>query len=115
MISHITIQTIKFEEEISFYEKYMGMRVIDDFRKNEKNLVFLAEDEDETKLEIIENPDDSNAGNKYFSIGFHIEDIDSMREKLMKDGFEVTPFIEPMPGIRFFFVKDPAGVNIQFM
>ena len=28
---------------------------------------------------------------------------------------EVSPIESPVPYVRFFFVKDPAGVTVQFM
>ena len=32
-----------------------------------------------------------------------------------RGSFVTTPMISPMPGVQFFFVKDPAGVNVQFI
>ena len=34
------------------------------------------------------------------------------REELIAMGLEATPMISPNPQVRFFFVKDPAGVNV---
>ena len=42
-------------------------------------------------------------------------EVDAMLDQLAEEGFEVTPFITPAPNVRFFFVKDPAGVSVQFM
>jgi len=36
-------------------------------------------------------------------------------EELIRMGLEVSPMISPAPQVHFFFVKDPAGVNVQFM
>ena len=114
-IAHITIQTSHFEEEISFYEKYAGLTVQLDMRPMGRNMVFLAENQGDTEIEIIENSGADCAGNENLSIGFHADNIDALRDRLAAEGFEVTPFITPAPNVRFFFVKDPAGVNVQFM
>lgn len=112
---HITIQTQHFEKEISFYEKYAGVSIQKDLRPMGKNLVFLAETAGDTEIEIIENPHAEISGNENLSIGFHAENLDSLRETLIADGLAPSPMISPMPNVRFFFVKDPAGVNVQFM
>ena len=83
-LMHVTIQTDKFEKEIEFYEKFAGLKVMQDMRPMGKNIVFLA-------------------------------DTDAKRNELATAGFEPTPVISPMPGVSFFFVKDPAGVTVQFI
>ena len=49
------------------------------------------------------------------SIGFQTEDAAAKREELIAMGMDATPMVSPNPQVQFFFVKDPAGVNIQFM
>ena len=93
-LNHITIQTEAFEKEIEFYQKYVGLTV---------------------SREIIEKPGASDAGNENISIGFHTNDLEKIYNEFCSDGLNPTPFISPMPQVRFFFVKDPAGVNVQFI
>ena len=114
-IAHITIQTKHFEKEIMFCESYTGMTVKTDMRPMGRNMVFLAEEKGDTEIEIIEKPGADYAGNDNLSIGFHADNIDVLLDQLAAEGFEVTPFITPAPNVRFFFVKDPAGVSVQFM
>jgi len=112
---HVTIQTDKFEQELGFYQTIIGLRMIRDMRSLGRNLVFLADGEGDTEIEIIENADAKNAGNENLSIGFKTQDVDEMRAQLTAEGFEATPMISPAPQVKFFFVKDPAGVSVQFM
>ena len=112
---HVTIQTNKFEEEIRFYREIVGLEFAGDMRSNGKNLVFLSNGEGEPAIEIIENPEVENAGGPGLSIGFKTDDVDKKREELAAKGLEVGPMISPAPNVRFFFVKDPAGVTVQFM
>ena len=50
---HVTIQTSKFEEEIRFYEKYVGLTIRRDMRSAGKDLVFLGENAGSTMVENI--------------------------------------------------------------
>ena len=112
---HITIQTSRFEEEIAFYETYVGLEIQRDMRSVGKELVFLGNRKESTMLEIIREQDAPEYENKYLSLGFHTNDLDSVREKLVSSGLNPTPFMTPIPGVRFFYVRDPAGVIVQFI
>ena len=114
-MAHVTIQTSRFEEEIGFYEKFVGLKIQRDMRSVGKDLVFLGENEASTMIEIIRNQEAADAGNAYLSVGFRTGVLDSTREKLVSAGLDPTPFITPTPGVKFFYVKDPAGVNVQFI
>ena len=111
---HVTIQTNRFEEVIRFYEKEVGLTLQRDMRPR-KDLVFLANTAGETCVEVLSNPDADDAGNRNLSIGFKTDDVEKKREEMVAAGYEVTPMISPMPDVKFFFVKDPAGVTVQFM
>lgn len=112
---HVTIQTSKFDEEVAFYEKYAGLSVVGDLRPHGKPIVFLAESEGDTQVEIINKPDAEKSGNPNISIGFKCADVEGLRQTFIDDGFRPTPLISPMPQVKFFFVEDPAGVNVQFI
>jgi lactoylglutathione lyase len=112
---HVTIQTARFEEEKAFYENQVGLTLVGDLRPMGKDLIFLANGEGETCIEIIRVPEAENSGNLNLSIGFHTEDVKKKREEMIAEGFEVTPMISPSPDVKFFFVTDPAGVRVQFI
>ncbi len=114
-LSHVTIQTANFAEEIDFYARYAGLTIQRDMRPAGRNMVFLANAEGDTQIEIIQKPGATDAGNANLSIGFVAEDLDALYATLANDGFQPTDFVQPMPQVRFFFVKDPAGVYVQFM
>ena len=112
---HVTIRTNKFAEELAFYKEIVGLRIVRDLRENGSTIVFLADCEGDTCIEIIDVPNADDAGNRLLSIGFDSGDPEKMREKLIASGMEVSPMESPVPYVRFFFVKDPAGVTVQFM
>ena len=94
---HVTIQTKAFEEEIAFFEKFAGLAVQRDLRPMGSPIVFLADAEGETNVEIIENPEAESIDSEQISIGFHAEDLEETRRKLSESGFAPTPVISPMP------------------
>ncbi len=112
---HVTVHTENFEREIEFYERYAGLTVRRDMRASGRNMIFLSDKEGDTEIEIIETEGAKDSGNDNLSVGFEAEDLEALRRKLEEDGFEPSPFVSPNPSVRFFFVKDPAGVRVQFI
>jgi len=111
---HVTIQTARFEEEIAFYRDVVGLTIRRDARPG-RNMVFLSDSEGDTEIEIIGNPESADAGNAFLSVGFRTGDAEAFRAELEAKGFAPGPMTAPGPGVKFFFVRDPAGVNVQFM
>lgn len=108
----VTISTRYIDEEIAFYGKYLGLSIQRDVRPSGRPIVFLGDPDAQTFVEIIQT-DAEESGGKNITIGFHVPDIDALHDALAADGLEPTPFVTPAPGVRFFFVKDPAGVEVQ--
>ena len=112
---HVTIQTQEFEKELEFYQKYAGLTVQRRMVNAGSNMAFLADKEGDTEIEIIGVFGALDSGNENLSIGFGTEDLDGIYQRLKDDGFEPSDFSTPNPSVRFFFVKDPAGVRVQFI
>ena len=111
---HVTIQTADLEKSRQFYEEVVGLKIIGDLRPNGAPIIFMADGEDTTAVELIQNPEQAFNGSG-ISIGFHTEDVEAKRAQLEAAGFKPTPMISPMPQVQFFFVEDPNGVIIQFI
>lgn len=111
---HVTIHTCRFEEEVSFYQDIIGLSVDRDMRPA-RNMVFLNDSPGDTCIEIIGDQDAQDAGNASLSVGFHTEDIDAKYAELKETGLYVSEMISPNPHVKFFFVKDPAGVKVQLI
>ena len=112
---HVTIHTDRFEEEKAFYRDIAGLRMIRDQSSPERKMVFMANEAGDTEIEIIGDAAASDAGNDFLSIGFRTEDVEEKHEQLARLGLAPSQISCPKPGVRFFFVKDPAGVRVQFM
>lgn len=113
-MEHITLNTADIEASIRFYEQVVGLKITGDLRGMGMPIVFLANGEGETAVELIHNPDEpfSAVG---LSVGFHVEDVEAKRAELDEAGFAPTPIVSPNPATKFFFVKDPNGLNVQFI
>ena len=114
MVSHISVHTKDLQKSISFYEKYIGIRIVRDLRKLGAQIVFMAADEDdETRLELIQSEKAYQGSG--ISVCFLSDHFDEQREYYIREGLMVTDITSPAPGVRFFFVTDPNGLQVQIM
>ena len=113
-IAHITIFTKCMEESVEFYEKMAGLKIQRDMRGTDHPIVFLAAEEGEACIELVESPDapDEGAG---ILVGFLTDDAERERKIKEEAGLCPGPMIMPNPHAKFFTVKDPNGVEIQFL
>ena len=111
---HVTIQTARFDEEIAFYRDIVGLTIRRDARPG-RNMVFLSDAAGDAEIEIIADPAADDAGNAHLSVGFRSGGAEALRQALEAKGYAPTPMVSPNPSVKFFFVKDPAGVTVQFM
>ena len=111
---HVTIFTGCLEESIKFYEDVVGLKIQNDLRQFGEKIVFLAKDEGDTQVELIDDPQNAYKGSG-ISMGFHVDDVEAKREEILAKGLNPTPMIAPNPHVKFFFVEDPNGVTVQFI
>ena len=114
-MAHVTIMTKCLDESVKFYQDIVGLKIQRDMRNIPAHkIVFLGNEAGETCVELVENPEGAYSGSG-ISMGFEVEDAAGYREELEKKGFKPGEMISPNPHARFFFVKDPNGVDIQFV
>lgn len=111
-----TLTIADMEASLAFYTQVVGLSVDRRMKPSpDMELVFLGEGE--TKLELIWNAKAPAATmGEAISVGFEVESLDAMTEKLKARGIPVHsgPF-EPNPRVRFLFVLDPNGLKVQFL
>ena len=95
-------------------EPYHGEAFIEFMTNDEIGDCAILIDEFE-KIYNNRDDEDGDAGNEFLSVGFRTDNAEAKREALLAAGLEVSPMMRPNPQVRFFFVRDPAGVNVQFM
>lgn len=111
-----TLNVRDMEETLKFYEEIVGLEVVNRFEVGpDMEIAFLGHGE--TQIEFIwdKNNKEINIGSD-ISWGFEVESLDKMMELLKEKAIDIEsgPF-EPNPNTKFFFVKDPNGLRIQFV
>ena len=111
-----TITVDNMDDSLKFYQEIVGLSINRRFTAGAGvEISFLGEGE--TKVELVCNPNYKAKGKaEGISLGFEVKSVDEMIKFINEKGIEVEsgPF-QPNPHIKFFHIKDPDGVSIQFV
>lgn len=103
-------------ESLKFYEEIVGLTLNKRFNAGPgMEIAFLGDGE--TKVELIcnENNKEISVG-KDISWGFQVKSLDEMIKLIKDKGISVESGpVQPNPHTKFFFIKDPNGLKIQFV
>ena len=111
-----TITVKNMETSLKFYQEIVGLPLNRRFAAGPgTEICFLGEGE--TKVELI-----CGAAHKTFnggtgiSLGFEVKSLDEKIKFIREKGLAVEsgPY-QPNPHLKFFHIKDPDGVNVQFV
>ncbi|MGI6360707.1 MAG: VOC family protein [Bacillota bacterium] len=122
--SWCTLMVNDMEKSLAFYQGFLGLNINRRFSPDsDTDICFLSGGSDQAEIELIYN---KNAAQKLTAIkaeekgvginlGIDIEgSLDEMIEKLDKHNIKVLRGpIQPSPQIRFLFVNDPNGYEVQ--
>jgi len=111
-----TIMVQNMEDSLKFYQEIVGLSISSRFAEEpEMEISFLGDAE--TKVELIYTPNNKTKNNiEGISLGFEIESVNEKIKFINEKGLEVDSWpYQPNPHIKFFYVKDPNGVSIQFV
>ncbi len=111
-----TLHVSNLEKSVDFYEKYTGLKVSRRFKSGMgMEIAFLGNGE--TSLELVAAGEDKvYPTSDQISIGFSTDSVDKALKRFEDDGIEIyRQPVQPNPHLRFFFVQDPDGVNVQFV
>lgn len=100
---------------MKFYQEVVGLTISRRLAAGPgMDIVFLGEGE--TKIELIFDAKhlETNEPGGIF-LGFEVDSVDEKIKFLKEKGLEISGPYQPQPYIKFFYVKDPNGVNIQFV
>lgn len=108
-----TITVNDLDETLGFYKDVFGVEPERRFKPSDDvEIAFLTGDGSE--LELIQNSAMPKFSHQGLSMGFDVESVDAKKAELEAKGYETTPIVSPNPHLKFFFIKDPNGVSIQF-
>lgn len=112
-----TIYVKDMDESIAFYSNLAGLQLTKRFPAGPgKEIAFMGNNIDgETFVEFMTdtNIKEVNFG-EFISIGFAVDSVDSMLEKIKSYNIPVHSGPIETPGSIFFCIKDPNGLNVQF-
>lgn len=118
IISFITIPTDDIQASAAFYTKVMGFEVVRQFSPQDGVEIVFLQDDAEKQIELIqaENQPTFNHDRTRISIGFDVDDLDEIEEKLKSHGVNIVegPFQLPN-GTRLMQALDPTGVRLGFI
>ena len=113
---HSMIRVRDEARSVDFYDRCFGLKVAERLDFDSFTLIYLANDESETELELTVNKgrtEPYNLGDGYGHVDFSVDDVDATHARLISEGFEPRKLVDFAPGgeviARFFFIKDPDG------
>lgn len=114
-LNYITIMVRNLSDSLKFYKELAGLKELRKIELPHGNIVFLANNEGETMLELIEMPDSEKVQTKGMVISFTVEDeLETVHDKALAFGYKPSDIIEHAPKPKHFTVKDPDEMIIEF-
>jgi lactoylglutathione lyase len=112
-----TITVKNLEESIAFYSNLVGLKVTRRFPAGPGiEIAFMGNGvANETTVELLADSKHSAVNyTEFISIGFAVDSVDAMLETLKSKNIPVHTGPVETPGSKFFTIKDPNGLNVQF-
>lgn len=119
-VGFTTIAVKDLERSIKFYTEVIKLNEMMRFSPQKGiNIVFLK-DEDNGKIELIKYEQkskiDVTVSTPIVSIGFTVDNLDDSIKMLKEKNIEIIRGpIQTPDGQKFLFIKDPDGVEIEFI
>jgi lactoylglutathione lyase len=108
--------TLDIEDSINFYSEIVGLEVAIRFSPQPKLKIVFLKDTDGSRIELIQNDDISQISEKDgISICFECDSMDKTLEFVKSKDIPVVAGPFKNPAVKYFHVKDPNGVTVQFL
>ncbi len=118
---HTCIRVMDLEKSLKFYKEALGLVETrrKDYPEDEFTLVFLSDESGNYEIELTYNYNPEKPyiiGDGFSHIAVSVDDLESVREKHIEMGYEVTELM----GLRgekprYYFVTDPDGYEVEVM
>lgn len=105
------------DESIAFYSDLVGLKVMRRFPAGPATEIAMMGNgaDGETLLELLADRNNSEVSfGECISIGFAVDSVGAMLDRLKSKNIPVHSGPIETPRSKFFTVKDPNGVNVQF-
>ncbi|CQR54788.1 VOC family protein [Paenibacillus riograndensis] len=112
-LNWITLRVRDLEASLNFYHGILGLPIERRFESRGKQIVMLGTAE-QPKVELIQANDQAVKPECGVSIGFEVKSLDEAIEYLKSRGIPVLRGpVTPNPQLRFFYILDPDGFEVQ--
>ncbi|MHC6179734.1 VOC family protein [Clostridium sp. JNZ X4-2] len=113
----ITLNVKNMQESLKFYNELLGIKIFSKFSPHPGVDIAMLGEKDTPKIELICSKDsNSQIQSRGISIGFEVKSLDEAVKYMKSKGIAIKRGpISPSPGIKFFFIDDPNGVEIQIV
>ena len=119
---HSMIRVLDEARSVAFYDTCFGLKVAERLDFPDFTLVYLANGESGTELELTVNKgrtEPYDLGDGYGHVAFTVDDVDAEHARLTDLGYQPRKLVDFAPGgeviARFFFVADPDGYQIEVL
>lgn len=114
-LNYITLLVRDIEKSVAFYQELVGMQLINQINLENGKIKFMANEKDETMLELIE----INGGEKVKIKGMVMSylvtsSLEAVREHAVSLGYTPSEIINHAPKPKHFTVDDPDGIKVEF-
>ena len=117
-----TITVDSIENTLPFYRDLLGLTIERRFSPNPGLELCFLKDENGIEVELLEHKTAGEAvtlavaeAPANLSLGFQVDSLDAMMEACKLHAVEIVRGPFEGGGVKFFFVKDPNGVSVQFV
>jgi lactoylglutathione lyase len=113
--SFVTVYVSDMEASLSFYNGLLGLPVRAAIPYRTGEMAMLGRD-GMPMIELISRANGDAVAYSGFSVGIAVGSLDEAVKKLASHGHDVIrgPF-SPMPGVRFSFIHNPDGIEIELI
>jgi lactoylglutathione lyase len=109
----ITLRVRDMEASLDFYHRILGLPIDRRFESRGRQIVMLGK-EGQPKIELIEVTDSFMKPESGVSVGFEVASVDEAIENLKSQSISIARGpVSPNPHLRFFYVLDPDGFEVQ--
>ena len=105
------------DESIAFYSDLLGLQALRRFPAGPgMEIAFMGNGiNNETLVELLADSNNSTVNySEFISIGFAVDSVDTMLDTVKSKNIPVHSGPFETPGSKFFCIKDPNGLNVQF-
>lgn len=110
-----TLSVSNLERSLQFYQSVVGLPLQRRMDPPGMAMAFLGTGD--TALELIEDRRHPQVDLRNpVSLGFEVPDLDATLQDFRARGITIDAGpLQPNPGVKFFYVRDPDGMNVQFV